>query len=113
MIVRYFEGEDKIVMPRGPARPRATDEEGVRANVAGIRVKERRQALGMTQQELTAKLAFMSGGKWNPAAQEVLRLETGRRGILDIELLHLARALDCTAAWLLGEEGAAAPPEVK
>ncbi len=98
-------------MPRGPARPRATDEEGVRANVAGIRVKERRLALGMTQQELTAKVAYVSSGIWNPAAQEVLRVESGRRGILDIELLHLARALNCSAAWLLGEDGATAPSE--
>jgi transcriptional regulator with XRE-family HTH domain len=99
-------------MPRGVPRPRA-DEEGIRANVAGIRVKERRQALDMTQQELTAKIAYVSGGKWNPAAQEVLRLESGRRGILDIELIYLSKALECTTSWLLGEEGATAPPEMK
>ena len=108
-----FQGEAEIVMPRGPARPRAQAEEGVRANVAGIRIKERRQALGLTQQELTAKLAYVSNGKWNPASQEVLRVETGRRGILDIELLYFASALDCTAAWLLGEDTAPNPPEVK
>lgn len=85
-------------MPKGDARLRA--ENGQRNQVAG-RVKERRRALKMTQEGLCARLAYVTGGAWVADRQEVVRIEAGGRIVSDVELVALARALDCGACWLL------------
>lgn len=72
-----------------------------RKNLVGGRVRERREALDWSQAHLTARLAFVSVGAWNPAAQEVTHIETGRRTVTDIEIVTLAKALECLPAWLL------------
>lgn len=59
----------------------------------------------MSQADLTARLAYATGGAWNPAVQEVTHVETGRRTVLDVEVLALALALKCSAAWLLTGQG--------
>lgn len=76
-------------------------------NVVGERVRAARETLGWSQAHLTARLAFVTAGAWNPAVQEVTHLETGRRTVLDVEVLALAQALKCSAAWLLTGAGRA------
>lgn len=90
-------------MPRGGARVRAATGGGGGGakNVVGERVSARRRELGWSQADLTARIAFVTGGAWNPALQEVTHIETGRRTVLDIEVIALAQALSCSAAWLL------------
>jgi len=89
-------------MPKGDARLRA--ENGQRNQVAG-RVKERRRALKLTQEGLCARLAYVTSGAWVADRQEVVRIEAGGRIVSDVELVALARALDCGACWLLLGEG--------
>jgi transcriptional regulator with XRE-family HTH domain len=67
----------------------------------------RREAEGLSQAELTARLAYVTNGAWNPAVQEVTHLETGRRTVIDVEILALALALGCSASWLLTGQGEA------
>ena len=85
-------------MPQGGPRLRATDE---RKNQVGVRVQERRVALGITRDALTGRLAYVTDGRWSPALQEVLRIENGRRLVSDVEVIALAQALGCGACWLL------------
>jgi transcriptional regulator with XRE-family HTH domain len=92
-------------MPLGGARLR---QEG-RSNVSGLRVRERRLALKLKQDMLCGRIATVTDGEWNPDRLEVLRIEQGTRTVTDLELLVLAKALDCTFAWLLTGEGATTP----
>lgn len=90
------------VVPRGGKRLRAGDGH---QNLVGERVRQRRNELGLTQSLLTGRLAFVTGGHWNPTPQEVLSIEQGYRAVLDTELVALALALSCDVRWLLfGEE---------
>ena len=85
-------------MPRGGARLRTT--EG-KLNQISQRVVERRGVLGLQQDDLCARLAQVTNGRWNPAWQDISRIENGARLVTDLEILALAQALDCSACWLL------------
>ena len=85
-------------MPRGSARVRAASGS---KNIVGARVRVRREELGWSQAQLTARIAYVTGGAWNPAVQEATHIETGRRTVLDVEIFALAQALECSAIWLL------------
>jgi hypothetical protein len=87
-------------MPLGG--PRLTTEEGKKNGVGG-RVKERRKALNITQDALCARLAALTGGKWNPTEDEIYKLEAGKRICGDLEIKVLCKALYCTLLWLMGE----------
>jgi transcriptional regulator with XRE-family HTH domain len=89
-------------MPRGD-RLKAADG-GL--NVVGARVRERRRALKMTQDQLQGRLSYVTDGAWAVSGQEVLNIERGQRTVIDVELLALARALECSAHWLLTGESA-------
>ena len=54
----------------------------------------------MTQAQLAAKLQL---DQWDIDRAGVAKIEIGIRQITDIELVKLAKALDVSAAWLLGE----------
>ncbi|HLK59415.1 MAG TPA: hypothetical protein VKU00_22835 [Chthonomonadaceae bacterium] len=95
-------------MPRGAPQLRTDDN---RMNAIGPRVRERRRALRWNQDTLCARIALATEGKWNPAWRDMVRIEGGTRKVTDLELLALARALECTAAWLLQED--APPPEAR
>lgn len=71
-------------------------------NIIGARVKERRRALKMTQDQLQGRLSLVTEGQWAISGQEVLNIERGIRTVLDVELVALARALECDILWLLG-----------
>lgn len=78
-------------------------------NLVATRAKARRLEMGLTQAQLIARLEEVTGGRWNPTPQEVLRIEAGTRICTDLEVDALARALRIRAEWLLyGPEGPAA-----
>lgn len=87
-------------MPLGGAR--LTTEDG-KKNGVGHLVKERRKALNLTQDALCARLATLTGGKWNPNEDEIYKLEAGKRICGDLEVKMLCKALDCDLLWLMGE----------
>ena len=70
-------------------------------NLIGDRVKEARAASRppLTQEELSKKLSKL-GVSIDRAG--IAKIETGIRGVLDIELVALANALGVTVTWLLG-----------
>ena len=90
-------------MPQGGPRLRAEDG---KLNQVGGRVRSRRTELKMQQRSLLGRLAFVTGGGWNPTPQEVFRIENGTRIVTDMEVLALALALECDPCWLLTGKGA-------
>ena len=88
-------------MPRGAPKLRAEDG---KKNQIGVRVRQRRAELKITQDALSGRLALATDGNWNPTFQEVLHIENGARIVSDVEVLALARALACSACWLLTGE---------
>lgn len=91
-------------MPLGG--PRLTTEDGKKNGVGG-RVKERRNALNITQDALCARLAALTKNlpiQWNPTVHEIYKLETGKRICGDLEAKILCKALECSLLWLMGED---------
>jgi len=68
-------------------------------NLIGERLREARGKAQLTQDELSRKLAKL-GVSIDRAG--VAKVETGIRGILDFELVALAKALGVKVTWLLG-----------
>lgn len=68
-------------------------------NLIGNRVKEARTKAQLTQEELSRKLAKL-GVSIDRAG--VAKIETGIRGVLDFELVALAKTLCVKVTWLLG-----------
>ena len=67
------------------------------------RVRERRAALGLSQEELADRMGYRS-------KSSITKLEKGVNDLPQSKLEELAAALDTTPAWLLGIETAVAPP---
>ena len=88
-------------MPRGAPRLRAAD--GTK-NLVAARVKQKRLKLKLTQDALNGRLALVTDGEWNPSLQEILHIENGSRLVSDVEVVALAKALECGACWLLSGE---------
>ena len=84
-------------MPRGGPRLRTQDR---KLNQVGPRARERRLALRLEQDGVCARVAMATDGEWNPAWQDLSRIENGARMVSDLEVLALARALDCDPCWL-------------
>jgi len=76
----------------------------VRQNLVGERIKEARgkSRPPVTQQELSKRLSKL-GVSIDRAG--IAKIETGIRGVLDFEVVALAKSLGVTAAWLLGTKG--------
>jgi transcriptional regulator with XRE-family HTH domain len=68
-------------------------------NLIADRVKEARGRAQLTQEQLSKKLA-QSGVAVDRAG--VAKIETGIRGVLDFEVVALAKALNVKVSWLLG-----------
>ena len=85
-------------MPRGGMRLRTADG---KMNDVGPRVRDRRHLLGLEQDELCARIAHHTNGGWNPAWQDMSRIENGFRTVTDLEVVALAKALECSPCWLL------------
>lgn len=89
-------------MPRGDKRLRAPD--GTMNRIAG-RLRERRRALKLDQEDLCARLFEATDGHWIAHRHEVVAIETAARMVTTEELIALANALNCSACWLLLGEG--------
>lgn len=72
-----------------------------RCNLTGIRVRQRREELGISQEQLAARLQLLG---LETSQKVVSRIETGLRVVPDYEVTFLAKALDTTVMWLLGEQ---------
>lgn len=68
-------------------------------NLVGGRVKEARSKAQFTQEELSKKISKLGVAIDRPG---IAKIETGIRGVLDFELLALAKALNVKVSWLLG-----------
>ena len=72
-----------------------------RCNLCGIRVRKQREAFGISQEQLAARLQLLG----LEISQKVIsRVETGLRVVPDYELQFFAQALDTTVPWLLGSD---------
>ncbi len=71
------------------------------ANLAGPRIRQARMELGLSQDELAARLQVQ-----NVILSQkcISRMEKGERFITDYELLILSKVLKKDLYWLLGEE---------
>lgn len=63
----------------------------------GVKIKERREALGITQEELAIKLGYKSRSTIN-------KIEAGINDITQSKITAFAKALDTSPAWLMGWE---------
>ena len=73
-----------------------------RANLAGGRIRWRREAMGLSQEQLAARLQLEG---INITQKAISRTETGDRVLRDFELPALAKVLEVSVGWLLGLEG--------
>ena len=71
-----------------------------RCNICGQRIRLARIEAGMSQEAFAAKLQ-LAGLQIGQMA--VSRIETGKRVVPDFELPYLAKALNVSVTWLLGE----------
>lgn len=74
---------------------------GGKKNICGIRVKEARKKLNLSQENLAAKLQ-LEGVILE--RDSVSRIEIGTRFVADYELLALCKILNVTPSYLLGLE---------
>lgn len=72
-----------------------------RANASGCKIKERREAAGLSQEELAARLQ-LAGLNLNQKA--VSRIETGDRMVPDFELLYFSEVLEVPICELLSAD---------
>ena len=70
-------------------------------NIVGAKVEQRRRELRMKQKDLLARLQI---GGVDLNASGLSKLEGQYRMVTDIELKHLAQALEVSVNWLLGLE---------
>ena len=74
-------------------------------NIVGARIRERRKQLGLTQNDVAARLQLAGLEGINQAT--VSKVENGTRRVYDYEVHAYAGALHVTADWLLD----GAPPQ--
>ena len=67
-------------------------------NCSGARICQRRKALGLSQEQLAAKLQ-LAGLEMTQRA--ISRIETGLRVVPDYEIAFFAGALEVSPLWLL------------
>lgn len=70
-------------------------------NICGKRIKESRKKLGLSQEDLAARLQV---GGVIIERNSISRIESGERFVADYELLVLSRILGVTPGFLLGIE---------
>lgn len=68
-------------------------------NISGVRIRKARVRAGLSQEQLAIKLQLLG---LQVGQMAVSRMETGKRLIPDFELPLLAKALNVTTDWLLG-----------
>jgi len=70
-------------------------------NCSGLRVRERRLELRLSQEQLAAKLQLAG---LDITQKSISRIETGLRVVPDYEIPYLADALGVSPLWLLERE---------
>lgn len=80
------------------SRARTTTDLPNGQNVCGQRVRQRRDALGLSQDELAAKGQLLG---WSATRGLIAKIESGERSVSDDELRHLAFLLDSSIEELL------------
>ena len=71
-----------------------------RCNICGLRVREAREKIGLSQDQLTAKLQTEGLGV---NQNSISRIETGKRIVADFEITPLAKVFGVEITWLLQE----------
>ena len=72
-----------------------------KCNICGHRVRQAREALKLSQDQLAAKLQTEGLGL---NQNSISRIETGKRIVADFELAILAKVLSTDINWLLDEK---------
>jgi len=67
-------------------------------NICGRRVREAREKLGLSQDQLAARLQTEGLGV---NQNSISRIETGKRLVADFELVALSKVLDVGIDWLV------------
>lgn len=70
-------------------------------NCAGIRIRQAREHLGLSQEQLAAKLQIDG---LDITQKAISRIETGLRVLPDYELAFFAQGLEVSILWLLQVE---------
>ena len=68
----------------------------------GKRIREKRESLGMTQEELAAKLGYKN-------KSSIAKIETGANDIVQSKVVEFANILHTTVAYLMGWEDSLSP----
>ena len=95
-------------MPLGLPRLRIRNDS--RMNYVGVRVKERRLHMSLTQDQLCGRIAEVTHGAWVPTWRDIYRVEAGTRIVSDLEAVALAVAINSSLAWLLDDNNPNQPP---
>lgn len=72
-----------------------------RSNVSGRAIRELREAAGLSQEQLAAKIQLAG---LNLTQKAISRIETGDRVVPDYELLYISEALKVPICQLLDQE---------
>lgn len=72
-----------------------------RCNISGPHIKAMRETMGLSQEQLAAKIQLEG---LNITQKAISRIETGERLVADYELLFFAKILNVTTSWLLEEQ---------
>lgn len=72
----------------------------------GKRIREKREALGMTQEELAAKLGYKN-------KSSIAKIETGTNDIVQSKVIEFADVLNTTVAYLMGWDSSNKKPTKK
>ena len=72
-----------------------------KCNVAGQKIRSLREASGLSQEQLAAKIQLVG---YNINQKAISRIETGERVLADYELIYFANALSVSVNELLGLE---------
>lgn len=72
-------------------------------NLVGARVAEARRKAKpkITQDQICARIADITAGKWTPVRQDIYKIENGTRLVSDLEMVALAAAAECEVNWLV------------
>lgn len=97
MMGQFRRAIEHATMPRAP---RMKTEDGA-ANLVGPQVKARRLELGLSHDDVCARIAQATSGRWIPLRQDIYKIEARMRGVSDLEVITFAQVLDCVPNWLL------------
>lgn len=93
--LKFF--QQKVIITIEVAIKFLKEVKNMKENTIGARIAKRRKELGMSQEELAFKVGYTSRSTIN-------KIESSRGDITTKRATMLARALDCSVAYLMGNE---------